>query len=127
MSTRDVADMLTEAGYTIARKQIELEQPIKELGLHEIRVILHPEVDAHVVANVARSTEEAELQAEGKSIADMRAEEEAAEAAEFDVQSLFDEDADIGDDIAKSRDDLPEEAGTADENVASDDADEPKA
>lgn len=127
VSTRDVADILSEEGFTIARKQIELEQPIKELGLHEIRVILHPEVDAHVVANVARSTEEAELQAEGKSIAELRAEEEAAEAAEFDVQSLFDEDADIREDIATSEDELPEEAGTADENVPANDDDEPKA
>jgi large subunit ribosomal protein L9 len=99
VSTRDVADQLKAEGFTIERKQIQLEQPIKELGLHEIGVVLHPEVTSTVIANVARSAEEAELQADGRSIADMRAEEEAAEAAEFDVQSLFDEDADIGDDI----------------------------
>lgn len=120
VSTRDVADHLKEDGFTVERRQIELEQPIKELGLHEIAVVLHPEVTATVIANVARSTEEAELQADGTSIAELRAEEEAAEAAEFDVQSLFDEDADIGEDIATSTDELPEEV----RDDASDDADE---
>lgn len=71
-----------------------LSIPVKELGLHDIRVVLHPEVDATITLNVARSQDEAELQAAGKSIADVRAEEEAAEA--FDVAQLFenDEDAD---------------------------------
>lgn len=117
VSTRDVADILNDSGFSVERRQIQLDQPIKELGLHEIHVILHPEVSATVTANVARSKEEAELQAQGKSISELRAEEEAAEAAEFDVQSLFDEDADIREDIATSAEELPPEAGTADENV----------
>jgi len=114
VSTRDVADQLKAEGFTIERKQIQLEQPIKELGLHEIAVILHPEGTSNVVANVARSAEEAELQADGRSIADMRAEEEAAESAEFDVQSLFDEDADLsnlGGDDAPEGDAEPEQTG----------------
>jgi len=116
VSTRDVADQLKAEGYTIERKQIQLEQPIKELGLHEIAVVLHPEVTATVTANVARSADEAELQADGKSIADLRAEEEAAEAAEFDVQSLFDEEADLsdlsgGNDEAAEGDAEPEQTG----------------
>ena len=115
VSTRDVADQLKDEGFTIERKQIQLEQPIKELGLHEIAVVLHPEVTSTVVANVARSAEEAELQADGKSIADLHAEEEAAEAAEFDVQSLFDEEADLsdlgGDDAAAKDDAEPEQTG----------------
>ena len=101
VSTRDVVDALVEDGYKVGRSQIELENPIKELGLHEIRVILHPEVSVMVTANIARSADEAELQADGKSIADLRAEEDAAEAAEFDVRSLFDEDADIREEILK--------------------------
>jgi len=115
VSTRDVADQLKGEGFTIERKQIQLEQPIKELGLHEIGVVLHPEVTSTVIANVARSAEEAELQADGKSIADLRAEEEAAEAAEFDVQSLFDEDADIGDDIRNAGRDEEEAPQTGEE------------
>lgn len=101
VSTRDVVDALVEEGYSVGRSQVELEHPIKELGLHEIRVTLHPEVSVTVTANVARSEDEAELQAEGKSIAELRAEEDAAEAAEFDVRSLFDEDADIREEILK--------------------------
>lgn len=128
VSTRDVADQLKAEGFTIERRQIELEQPIKELGLHEISVVLHPEVTATVIANVARSEAEAELQADGKSISELRAEEEAAEAAEFDVQSLFDEDADIRDDIATSEDELPEEVRDGEEaaDAAAPDDHDPK-
>lgn len=97
VTPRDVADSLIEAGHAIERRHVAMEKPIKELGLHEIRVVLHPEISVTVTANIARSAEEAELQAEGKSIAQLRAEEELAEAAEFDVQSLFDEDADLSD------------------------------
>lgn len=117
VSTRDVADQLKVEGFTIERKQIQLEQPIKELGLHDIVVVLHPEVSATVVANVARSNDEAKLQADGTSIADLRAEEEAAEAAEFDVQSLFDEDADIGDDIRGGKGDDEEAPQTGEEEA----------
>jgi large subunit ribosomal protein L9 len=63
--------------------------PIKELGLHEMLVRLHPEVSATIVLNVARSVEEAELQASGKSIQELAAEEEAA--AEFEIAELFDD------------------------------------
>ena len=124
VSTRDVADALKAEGFSVERRQISLDKPIKELGLHEISVVLHPEVTAIVTANVARSQDEAELQAQGKSIAELRAEEEAAEEAEFDVQSLFDEDADIREDIARDDSELPEEAGTPDENQSSEPADE---
>lgn len=95
VAPRDVSDALDAEGFKLERRAVALDKPIKELGLHEIRVTLHPEVAVTVIANVARSSEEAELQAEGKSIAQIRAEEEAADAAEFDVKSLFDEDADL--------------------------------
>ena len=79
----------TAEGFTIARSQIVLDKPVKELGIHDIRIILHPEVSANVEINVARSQDEAELQAQGKSIQELRAEEEAAEA--FDVAELFED------------------------------------
>ena len=63
--------------------------PVKDLGLHSMRVVLHPEVSATVTVNVARSQEEAEIQASGKSIQEIRAEEEAA--AEFEISELFDD------------------------------------
>lgn len=89
VSTRDAAEAATEAGFTVDRKQIVLTAPIKELGLHGLTVVLHPEVDCTINLNVARSQEEAELQASGKSIQELAAEEEAA--AEFEIQELFDD------------------------------------
>ena len=89
VTARDVSDAATEGGFTVQRSQIVLDRPVKELGLHPIRVVLHPEVAAEVTINVARSQEEAELQASGRSIQDLRAEEEAE--AEFDIAELFDD------------------------------------
>jgi len=89
VTARDVADAATEAGFTVDRGQGRLDRPVKELGLHQVRVVLHPEVSATVTVNVARSAEEATLQASGRSIQDLRAEEEAA--AEFEISELFDE------------------------------------
>jgi len=66
VTTRDIADQATEAGFTIDRRQVELDRPIKTVGLHKVRVRLHPEVTVEVTANVARSTEEAETQARGE-------------------------------------------------------------
>ena len=89
VSPRDAAEAATEAGFSVDRKQISLIAPVKELGLHEMLVKLHPEVSATIVLNVARSVEEAELQASGKSIQEQAAEDEAA--AEFEIQELFDD------------------------------------
>lgn len=85
VSARDIADAVTAAGFTIDRKQVAINEPIKALGLTKVRVVLHPEVSVSVTVNVARTLEEAELQAQrGAAVtaADLRAEEEAAEAAE---------------------------------------------
>ena len=89
VSPRDAAEVATSEGFSINRKQISLVKPIKELGLHEVSVVLHPEVTATIVLNVARSNEEAELQASGKSIQDVAAEAEAE--AEFEIAELFDD------------------------------------
>ncbi|MGB7317890.1 MAG: 50S ribosomal protein L9 [Planktotalea sp.] len=89
VTTRDAADAATDGGFSVDRKQVILQAPIKELGLHTVTVRLHPEVDAEVVLNVARSVEEAELQASGKSIQELAAEEEAA--ADFEIAELFDD------------------------------------
>ncbi len=89
VNTRDAADAATEAGFTVDRKQVALQRPIKELGLHTVTVTLHPEVECEIVLNVARSNEEAELQSSGKSIQELAAEEEAA--AEFEIAELFDD------------------------------------
>jgi len=107
VTTRDAADAATADGFTVDRKQVVLTAPIKYLGVHDVNVVLHPEVEATIELNVARSPEEAELQAAGKSIQELAAEEEAA--AEFEIQELFD---DIGS-AASDDDDLAETAGVS--------------
>ena len=89
VSTRDAADAATAAGFTVDRRQVALNAPIKELGIHKVTITLHPEVSATIELNVARSPEEAELQAQGKTIQELQAEEEAA--AEFEIAELFDD------------------------------------
>jgi len=115
VSTRDAAEIATAEGFSVDRKQVSLIEPIKALGLHDVLVTLHPEVTATIQMNVARSTEEAELQASGKSIQELAAEEEAA--AEFEISELFD---DIGA-AAADDDDLAEAVEAPAEDAASDD------
>ncbi|WP_374374748.1 50S ribosomal protein L9 [Dongia sp.] len=62
VSTRDIADGVTKAGFTVERRQVVLDKPIKTLGLHPVRVALHPEVVVTVTANVAKSEDEAAIQ-----------------------------------------------------------------
>jgi len=88
VSTRDAAEIATEAGFTLDRGQISLKRPIKELGIHEIKISLHPEVETTFSLNVARSREEAELQAKGRSVQELAAEAEVE--AEFEISELFD-------------------------------------
>jgi large subunit ribosomal protein L9 len=89
VTTRDAAEAAAEAGFTLERRQVNIATPIKELGIHKVSITLHPEVEAVIELNVARSTEEAELQAQGISIAEQHAEEEAA--ADAEIAELFDE------------------------------------
>ncbi len=89
VTPRDIAESVTAEGFSVDRRQVILTTPIKALGLHEAAVVLHPEVTATITVNVARSAEEAEIQASGKSIQDLAAEAEAE--AEFEIQGLFDD------------------------------------
>ena len=106
VTTRDAAEAAETAGFNVSKKQMVLGTPIKDLGIHHLSVRLHPEVEAKIELNVARSMEEAELQAAGKSIQDLAAEEEAV--AEFEIQELFD---DIG---TAGLDEFIDDAGTDD-------------
>lgn len=114
VTTRDAAEVATEEGFTLDRKQVIIRKPIKVLGLHEVEVHLHPEVMVTISLNVARSPEEAELQASGKSIQELAAEEEAQ--AEFEIAELFD---DIG--AAASDDDDLAPAVSSQEEAKSED------
>ena len=62
VNARDIVEAVSEAGFTVAREQVIADRPTKALGFHEFRIRLHPEVETTVIANVARSEEEAEIQ-----------------------------------------------------------------
>ncbi|MDH3596452.1 MAG: 50S ribosomal protein L9 [Rhodospirillales bacterium] len=81
VTARDLAQAITEAGFTVDRKQIVLEKAIKVLGLHPVKIRLHPEVVVEVTANVARSEAEAESQAETGHLISAEEQRETEEAA----------------------------------------------
>ena len=68
VSTRDIADLLTAEGFTVNRNQVELNQPIKTIGLTNVAIALHPEVEVTITLNIARSADEAERQAKGETL-----------------------------------------------------------
>ena len=73
VSTRDIADIITAGGFNLHRNQVELNHPIKTIGLHGVEISLHPEVQIHVNVNVARSAEEAARQAKGEDLTSIEA------------------------------------------------------
>lgn len=81
VTVRDITESLTAQGHEVTKKQVILEHPIKTLGVFEVRVRLHAEVDVMVKANVARSDDEAELQRQGVDVMKSMFEEELAEGA----------------------------------------------
>lgn len=88
VTSRDIAEMVVAAGYTVNRNQVSIETPIKTLGLFKVRVVLHPEVSVSITVNVARSADEAALQAaRGGMVAGTRDEDEdEAETAEASAE-----------------------------------------
>ncbi len=132
VSVRDIVSELEAKGEPVTKKQVVLERPIKAIGMYEVRIELHAEVDATIKVNVARSPEEAERQAEGVDvIAEMfeqeQAEIAAAELSEDDADeseapeaAAEGEDAEAGDDEAADTEDAAEEETS--EDAASDEA-----
>jgi large subunit ribosomal protein L9 len=82
VSARDIVEALDGQGAKVTKSQIVLDRPIKAIGLHEVKVALHPEVSVTVKVNVARSPEEADLQAQGIDVLQQMFEREAAPAPE---------------------------------------------
>jgi len=90
VSPRDISEAITAGGFTVARTQVPIDKAIKSIGLHQVSVVLHPEVRVPVTLNVARTEDEAERQARGEDVlAEQTEEQEAAAAAE----ALFEEGA----------------------------------
>ena len=89
VSTRDVAELTEAGGFTIERSQVRLDRPIKSIGLHEVLIALHPEVEVPITVNVARSSDEAERQARGEDLTRREAfEEPEAEPVEPEGTTL---------------------------------------
>src|SRR3954467_1860703 len=85
VSARDIAEALEGVGARVGKSQIVLDRPIKAIGLHEIKIALHPEVAVTVKVNVARSPEEADLQAQGIDVLQQMFDREAAPIAAEDL------------------------------------------
>jgi large subunit ribosomal protein L9 len=99
VNARDIAVAFGEAGISFDRQQVRLASPIKTLGVHAVRVALHPEVSVTVGVNVARSQEEAEMQANPElaaAAAEAEAAERAADAAEAAAARAEAEEAQLG-------------------------------
>jgi large subunit ribosomal protein L9 len=88
VSGRDVADAIQSEGGKADRSQVVLDKPIKTLGLHEIKVRLHPEVTVTVTINIARSQDEAQRQARGENVISSQFEEDRAAAEEAAADML---------------------------------------
>jgi large subunit ribosomal protein L9 len=85
VSARDLAEALEAQGHRIAKNQIVLDRPIKSIGMQDVKIALHPEVSVTIRVNVARSPEEAELQAQGVDVmADMFERDTAAFTEDYD-------------------------------------------
>jgi large subunit ribosomal protein L9 len=90
VAPRDIADTITTGGFSIARTQVPIDKAIKSIGLHEITVVLHPEVRVPVTINVARTEDEAERQARGE---DVLAEQPEEEQITGNAEAVFEEGA----------------------------------
>ena len=94
VSPRDLAALVTDAGFAISRAQVALHTPIKTIGLHRVPIALHPEVEASINVTVARNADEAQRLARGEDITVAREEgEEAAAAAAAAAEAFFEPEA----------------------------------
>lgn len=97
VSTRDISEILAEQGFKVGRNQVELNQPIKVIGITNVALALHPEVEVTITLNIARSTEEAERQERGETLDSAEAiyGDDVNESARPDA--FFDPEADLDD------------------------------
>ena len=91
VSPRDIAELLERGGFTVSRSQVWLDRPIKAIGMHEVTISLHPEVEVPVTVNVARSEDEAARQARGEDLTSRQAFDEREDEEGVDADAFFDE------------------------------------
>ena len=116
VTTRDISTVVTEGGFSIERRQVMLDRPIKMLGLHDVRIGLHAEVEPHVTINVARSSDEAARQARGEQVTGkaMDEAEEDAVAARVAAEKLF-EDGAVAEELAEGAEETAEDEAQSQE------------
>ncbi len=120
VSTRDIAEILTEAGFSVGRNQVELNQPIKSIGLTNVAISLHPEVDVTITLNIARSTDEAERQARGETLTSAEAIYGEEEIDTEEAEGFFDPEADV--DLTEAEGETAEDQAAEATPAASDEA-----
>ncbi|EJW11894.1 LSU ribosomal protein L9p [Rhodovulum sp. PH10] len=103
VTTRDIAHMLVDAGFTVDRSQVAINAPIKVVGAHKVPLALHPDLEIVITLNVARNADEAERIARGEDVTARRDFDE--EEAEAEVEAMF----------ATSEEDVEDEAPAAEE------------
>ena len=91
VSAKDIMDVVSENGIVIAKNQINLEKPIKELGIYKIIVSLHPEISSEIIINVARTDEEAKLQEKGKENNSSNTKSSKNEEDNVEIDKMFDD------------------------------------
>ena len=112
VSARDIAEALEGVGAHVTKSQVVLDRPIKAIGLHEVRIALHPEVAVTVKVNVARSPEEADLQAQGIDVLQTMFEREAAPVAAEELEAAASDTSDTAE-TAEAAAEAPVEAPEA--------------
>jgi large subunit ribosomal protein L9 len=91
VSPRDIVAILNDGGFTVSRGQISLNTPIKTIGIHQVPVALHPEIEVSITVNVARSADEAERIARGENVLAPRDERPVILTGEAAAEEFFDE------------------------------------
>ena len=128
VAARDITATLDEAGFNVGRSMVELQQPIKIIGLHTVKIMLHPEVEAEITMNVARSEDEAARQAAGEDLTRRDAFDDEDEAEdEISIEDVFEnpDDVDLGeDDEADAEEAAADETSAEGEEEASEEASE---
>ena len=122
VAARDIVATLEENGFTIGRSQVVLRAPIKVIGLHTVLIQLHPEVDAEIVMNVARSEDEAVRQAAGEDLTSRDAfdVDDTAEEDELSIEDVFEnpEDVDLGDESEEAGEEADADEATEEETAS---------
>ena len=88
VSTRDIAETASAGGFSIERRQVRLDRAIKSIGLHQVQISLHPEVEVPITINVARSADEAERQTRGEDLTQPDIELDEGQLAEVAAEAI---------------------------------------